>query len=99
MFDYRELYKEEIKQATSIRNFNITIAALSNIAAYGFILDEPKPYKLVVLVPTVICTGINAYFIRKSNFELKHIKKVIRVIENEVYNDKELKKKKFKVIK
>ena len=99
MFDYRELYKEEIKQATSIRNFNITIAALANIAACGFVLDEPRPYKFVVMVPTIICTGINAYFIRKGNLELKHINKVIEVIENEVYDDRESKKKKFKVIK
>ena len=99
MFNYRELYKEEIKQATTIRNFNIVIATLNNIVACGFVLDEPKPYKLIVFIPSLICTGINIHFIRNANKELKHVNKVIEIIENEVSDNKEEKKKKFKVIK
>jgi len=104
MYDYRDLYKDEIKKANTIKNLNIGIAALSNMAACGYILENPEPLNLAIIVPALICTGVNIHFIKKENSELKRIDNVVEVIEKEVYGeDRELHKKelrkRFKVIK
>ena len=104
-----DMYKEDIDNATKIKNIYIGLSTfttvLGSISTASFIIDEHSPIKLAIATPFFIVSTFGVKKIIDQNKELKQIEFVKQVVERETKDCfpeeivKAERRKNFKVIK